>query len=154
MSVGDKINSGLLIAAIVGITLTYLQVRSSARTQRAQFLKDLYSTLAADPDVMDAYYQIEYGQFHYGDGFHGSDIEPRIDRLLGFADLVSELFLQKIISKRELVFFEYRFRRIYENPEVRQYLNFLTSFYKQTGSRSAPYQSFQRVAQELLSNNL
>jgi len=89
----NVINTGLLVAAVLGIALTLWQVRSGVKTQRAQFLKDLYSTWASDADALAAYYHIEYGNFEYGADFHGSDIEPKIDRLLAFSDLVAELEL-------------------------------------------------------------
>jgi hypothetical protein len=40
MTIADAINTGLLVAAVVGMALTFWQVRSGVRTQRAQFLKD------------------------------------------------------------------------------------------------------------------
>lgn len=152
MTIGDALNTGLLVAAVVGIALTFWQVRSGVRTQRAQFLRDLYSTLAADPDVLAAYYHIEYGNFQYGADFHGSDIEPKIDRLLAFVDLVAELYLQSVISDREMAFFRYRFSRIFEDRGVQEYLKFLSSFYEQVGVRKEPYHSFQSVARSLISS--
>lgn len=149
MTVGDAINTGLLVAAVVGIALTFWQVRVGVRTQRAQFLKDLYSMLVSDADIGEAYYLIEYGTFRYGPEFHGSAVEPKVDRLLGFADLVAELHLQAIISDREMAFFRYRFRRLFEDPGVRDYLEFLASFYKRVGVAKEPYHSFQKVARLL-----
>ena len=149
MTIADALNTGLLVAAVVGIGLTFWQVRSGVRTQRAQFLKDLYSTLAADPDVLAAYYQIEYGNFQYDVNFHGSAIEPKIDRLLAFTDLVAELYLQSVISEREMAFFRYRFRRIYEDVGIQEYLKFLSSFYQRVGVNKEPYHSFQHVARRL-----
>jgi hypothetical protein len=149
MTIADAINTGLLVAAVLGIALTFWQVRGGVRTQRAQFLKDLYSTLAADPDVLAAYYWIEYGRFEYGAEFHGSEIEPKVDRLLAFVDLVAELYLQSIISEREMAFFRYRFRRIYEDVGIQEYLKFLASFYEQVRIQKEPYHSFQSVARRL-----
>jgi hypothetical protein len=146
MSAADKINIALLVAAVVGIALTFWQVRKGARSQRAQFLKELYLTMTADVDIGAAYYQIEYGKFKYDQDFHDSEIERQVDRLLSFADLVAELYLQSAISKREMVFFQYRFRRICEDKEIQAYLTFLSSFYKQVGVGKNPYDSFQRVA--------
>ena len=61
--------------------MTYWQLRASGVTQRAAFLKDLYSTFTADADICERYYQVEYGQFSYSPDFHGSTLERKVDRL-------------------------------------------------------------------------
>src|SRR5262245_1523345 len=125
MTTGDWINAALLLAALIAIGVTYWQVRAGAATQRAAFLKDLYSTFASDADMCDAYYQIEYGQFSYGPDFHRSPLERKVDRLLAFADLVCELHAQNVISEREMEFFRYRFLRLVRDSGIQQYLEFL-----------------------------
>jgi len=150
MSTGGAINTGLLVAAVVGIALTFWQVRAGVCTQRAQFLNDMYSTMVSDPDIGEAYYLIEYGHFEYGPEFHGSPFERRIDRLLGFVDLVAEPHLQEVLSDREMEFFHYRFRRLSTAPGVRSYLDFLGEFYRRTGVAKEPFHSFQKVARQLV----
>lgn len=149
MSIGDAVNTGLLVAAVLGIAMTLWQVRVGVRTKRGEFLKDLYSTLVSDADIGEAYYLIEYGRFDYGRDFHGSTLEPKVDRLLGFVDLVAELRLQAVLSDREMAFFRYRFKRVYEDPGVQGYLAFLSSFYAQVGVAKEPFHSFQKVARLL-----
>jgi hypothetical protein len=150
VSVADALNIGLLAAAVAGIALTLWQVRIGVRTHRAQFLNDLYSKLVSDGDIGEAYYLIEYGKFEYGPDFHGSELEPKVDRLLGFVDLVAELHLQGVISRREMAFFDYRFRRLFSDAGVRAYLTFLAAFYERTGTHRDPFSSFQTVAHKLL----
>jgi hypothetical protein len=154
MTIADAINTALLATAVVGIALTFWQVRRGARTRRVQFLKELYLMLTADPDICSAYYQIEYGKFHYGVDFHESEIESKIDRLLAFADLVAELYLQSQISEKEMIFFQYRFLRIYQDQGIQEYLNFLSTFYEEVGVSKEPYHSFQKVAQSFESQRL
>lgn len=148
MSLADYINTGLLLTAVVGIAMTYWQVRSSARTQRASFLKDLYSTLTTDADICEAYYLVEYGRFKYGTEFHGSNMEPKIDRLLAFTDLVCELYQQQIITSHEMEFFRYRFLRLATNPDIKAYLQFLSGFYAQVGLEKEPFHSFAEYARK------
>ena len=64
------INMFLLLATTLGALGVFWQVRASARTQRAMFLKDLYLRLRTDKDIADAFYAIEYGKFHYTNSFH------------------------------------------------------------------------------------
>lgn len=153
MSITDRIQLGLLLAAVVGIALTFWQVRANARTQRASFLKDLYSTLITDPVISEAYYLIEYGNFAYGPDFHGSDIEPKIDRLLSFADLVCELSSLKIIKTKEMEFFRYRFVRIGADPGIEDYLKFLTGFYQRVGMTRRPFDNFVAYCKTTLPNS-
>lgn len=148
----DLIQAGLLLAAVVGIGLTYWQARSSARTQRASFLKDLYSTLTADPEICRAYYAIEYGKFKYGPDFHGSEMEKSVDRLLSFADLVCELARQRVLTRQEMAFFQYRFLRLSDDADVRAYLQFLERFYTQVGAGKRPFHSFVAFAGALVAS--
>ncbi len=150
MTTGDWINLGLLVVAVFGFGLTISQLKSGFRTQRAQFLKDLYTTSVSDIDISEAYYLIEYDKFIYNSDFHDSNIEPKVDRLLSFYDLVAELNIQEIISDREMIFFSYRFKRIFNNKGIKEYLIFLSSFYKNNGIDKEPFSSFQTVANKYI----
>jgi hypothetical protein len=141
-SIADLINAGLLFVAIVGIFLTYRQIKGSHKTQKATFFKDLYSTMFSDHDIRDAFYQIEYGEFNYDVNFHGSDNEKAIDQLLSFIDLICDLYAQGIITQHEMSFFKYEFTRIYFNDNVQRYLKFLTGFYTQIGTETKPFPSY------------
>jgi hypothetical protein len=145
----DKINILLLLATSVGALGVYWQVRVAAKSQKAMFLKDLYMKLRNDKDISDAYYLIEYGKFEYSSSFHGSKIEPKIDRLLTLFDIVCELYFQGTISKREMIFFEYQFLRVYNNTEIQKYLQFLICFYASVGANKLPFSSFQSYASKM-----
>ncbi|CAG0940896.1 hypothetical protein BROC_01205 [Candidatus Brocadiaceae bacterium] len=142
LSFADGINAILLFVAIIGIVFTAHQIRESHKTQKATFFKDLYSTMFSDQDVRNAYYQIEYGDFTYDENFHGSSNEKLIDRLLSFVDLVCDLYAQGIITEHEMSFFKYEFTRIYQNPNVQGYLEFLKNFYADVGTGTKPFASF------------
>jgi hypothetical protein len=136
ISIADILNSILLLATIIGVFLAYRQIKEGRKTQRATFFKDLYLTLYGDTDIGNAYYQIEYGEFLYDENFHGSPDEKSIDHLLNFANLVCRLYHQKVITEQEMSVFHYRFLRIYQDPHVQNYLEFLTSFsFNQVGVR-------------------
>jgi hypothetical protein len=150
MVFSDITNTALLAVAVIGIVLTFWQVRKSTKTQRAQFLKDLYSTIVTDQDICDAVYKIEYSEFVYDSTFHGSEFERKLDRLLAFLDLVSELYRRREISKQDTMFFRYHFLRVFGDPEVQSYLEFISSFYKRVGVKSEPYESFNIVTRKLV----
>lgn len=145
----DKISMLLLFATTLGALGVFWQVRVAAKTQRAMFLKDLYMRLRDDKDISEAFYYIEYGKFEYTASFHGSILEPKIDRLLTIFDLVCELNAQGAITAREMHFFEYQFRRVFQNAEIQNYLTFLGQFYERIGVAKRPFAAFQVYASSM-----
>lgn len=146
ISLNDKINSALLLVTALGVISALWQIRLGAKAQRATFLKDLYLQLRTDAGVAQAFYLIEYGNFEYDQNFHGAAVESQIDRLLTLIDLVCEMHAQKIISKREMSFFEYQFHRVASDRGIQQYLDFLNGFYKNNGLDRKPFSAFQNYA--------
>ena len=120
-SVADIINIALLCVTTIGVIAALRQLKTSTRAQRATFLKDLYMQLRTDDAVAEAFYLIEYSEFEYDRNFHN----------------------QKIISKREMEFFEYQFSRVASNSAVQEYLAFLYDFYQQVGIKRSAFPAFQ-----------
>jgi hypothetical protein len=143
LTVADMINTALLFVTTLGVLAAFWQIRAGARAQRATFLKDLYMQLRTDSGVAEAFYLIEYNDFKYDSSFHGSELEPKIDRLFTLIDLVCEMRAQGVISKREIGFFDYQFNRVARDQNVRDYLQFLNSFYKRNGLDRKPFSAFQ-----------
>ena len=129
ISVADIINMFLLLVAVIGVFLTYLQTRQAYKIQKTTFFKDLYSMMFSDQDIRKAYQMIEYNKFVYGEEFHNSIEEHLIDRLLSFTDLVCYLHNQKMLTDYEMDFFKYEYLRVYENINIQKYLSFLENLY-------------------------
>ncbi|MFL6214215.1 MAG: hypothetical protein ACJ74J_10040 [Blastocatellia bacterium] len=146
----DIINALLLLAAVIGIFLTYHQTQQTYKTQKATFFKDLYSMMFSDSDIRRAYQQIEYDEFVYDENFHGSSNEHLVDRLLSFADLVCYLFDQKMLTEHEMNFFKYEFIRIYTNENVQNYLKFLKRFYRDNKTGTQPFSSYVLYCKTIL----
>jgi hypothetical protein len=49
VTIADIIDAILLVLALVGIFLTFKQIKYNDKTQKAAFFKDLYSTIFTDP---------------------------------------------------------------------------------------------------------
>jgi hypothetical protein len=143
VSLSDIINTSLLLTAVIGIFLTLRQAHQSRKTQNAAFFKDLYSTMFSDPDIREAYYQIEYRRFAYDETFHGSALEPKVDRLLKFADLVCRLYQNKMIGKFEMKAFEYQFLRVYENDQIQKYLKFIKDYSQKVERVEEPFRNYK-----------
>lgn len=146
LTIADRINAALLLFTALGVVAAFWQIRAGARAQRATFLKDLYMQLRTDSEVARAFYLIEYCEFTYNAEFHGSELEPKIDRLLTLIDLVCEMRAQRVITKREMSFFDYQFNRVARNQEILKYLHFLNGFYKRNGLDRKPFSAFQAYA--------
>ena len=142
ISISQIISACLLLAAVGGILLTYRQMRSNYRMQKATFFKELYSTMFADSEVRSALYMIEYNRFVYTEQFHGSTDENIVDRLLSFSDLVCDLYAQGVLTDHEMDFFKYEFYRIYKNANVQRSLDFLKERYTDTGHNIEPFPAF------------
>ena len=141
--VGDIVNALVFGSAVVGLFLTWVQIRRNALTQKAIFFKDLYGSIHADPAMSKAFLKIEYSEFRYGPEFHHSEEEVEIDKLLHHCDLICALHLRKLISDKEMSYFEYDFRRIYTNREIRSYFEFLDEFLERLGVKTRSFDSFQ-----------
>ena len=150
VTIADIINGILLILALIGIFLTFKQIRHNDKTQKAAFFKVLYSTIFTDPDKRKAFYLIEYGKFTYDESFHCSLNEQAFDRMFGFNDLVCDLYFQGVLTKREMAYFRYGFTRIYQDKEVVKYLDFLKSFFVETGIAARPFPSYIAYCEEVL----
>lgn len=150
LSASEWINALLLLATVLGVLAATRQLRMTAKTQRAVFLKDLYWRMRSDPDVQAAYYMIEYDQFSYDDTFHGSEYEPKVDRLLTLFDLVCELYWQSALTKKDMMFFAYQMQRVYCNQDIQNYLSFLGKFYQANEVVKIPFAAYQKYAREVL----
>jgi hypothetical protein len=148
VSIADIINGILLLIAIVGIYLTRSQIRDSRKIQQASFFKELYTSLFSDPDIREAYYQIEYGRFTYDNSFHGSQQEKQLDRLLSFVDLICYLYDEGLLTASEMRFFHYEIVQVYHNPNVRNYLEFLRPFFHQHKKGLRPFERLEAYCEK------
>lgn len=151
-SVPNAMNLGLLCVAFVGFIAVWYQIKQNYRTQKATFFKELYLEMFKAGNIRKAYYQIEYEQFVYDNGFHGSEQEQVIDRLMAFVDLVCDLYYQNMLTEHEMSFFKYEFLRIYQNPNIRDYLAFLREWYTKIGTDTQPFSSFTAYCEQALGN--
>src|SRR2546426_8419914 len=138
ISYAELVNFVLLVIAFVIIFLVRRQVRQS----RATFFKELYLMVFGDPGISDAFYLLETRQFVYGKTLGHSPQEQLVNRLLRFLDLVCEAYAGKLLTEQEMNFFRSKFLKVYENPNMKGYLKFLTEQYTQAEAGLNPFPSF------------
>ena len=112
-------------------------------------LKDLYMQFRTDQDAADAFYMIEYGKFQYTTKFHGSAEERKIDRLLTLCDLVCAMHADETLTVREMEYFKYQFKRIFNDSSIKAYLEFLDSFYARNNMSKKSFERFQLYGAKL-----
>lgn len=149
ITTGDLIQAAALLVAALGLVLTALETRRSARQRRVQQIVDLQSKFYGDPDLMEAYYSIEYDRFVYDESFHGSELEKKVDRLLVHFENIGGLFQEGVVSLRELDFVSYNYLMIYQNEQVKRYLEWLDQWYLERGMKEVPFCSFREVGASL-----
>jgi len=147
VSLGDVFNGFLLVVAVVAALLAGRQLWDSAATAKATFVKDLYSRMFADADIREAFYLVEYGEFVWDETLRGSEKEKKVDGLLGFANLVCELWARGSIPSADMRLFDYEFSRVHLNDGVRAYLSHLGDWYSRVGMDGRPFSSFIRYCE-------
>lgn len=131
-----------LAIAIIAIFLTFYQIRQGYKIQRTTLFKDLYQMMYGDPHIREAFYLIDYQKFVFANKFSSLHEEQLIDHLLNFFDLLSGLYEDKMLTKKEMNFFEYEFKIVYSNPGIQAYLKYLRGIYKNEKVATMPNHGF------------
>lgn len=151
ISIGDLLLTLSILIASIGLFLNFLQMRKNNLQKRAEYMINLYNQYASDPDMIDIYYKIEYGEFYYNEEFHQSPEEKKLDKLLGFFENIAKLYIMKNITFTldDLKYVAYEFLVIYQDKSVKQYLQFLEYWFSQRGITVKPYEAFQKTGKIL-----
>ena len=79
------ISAASAICAAGGLLLNFFQSRKTNAQARAALVAACLKGFAEDDEIQRAFYAIEYSEFTYNDGFHKSEQEREIDKLLGIS---------------------------------------------------------------------
>jgi len=129
------------------------QNRKNAVQKRSEYVIDLYNTFVNDKDMFDVYYKIEYSDFVYDNLFHGSDLEKKLDKLLGHFSNIGRLFHLGILTRNDLRFLEYEFLIIYQNKNIQAYLNFLDNWFHLRNINDKKFEYFRLTGKYLEEHN-
>lgn len=147
IDVGDLIASGALVAAIVGLTFTFIQIRRGARAQRGAFFKDLYEPFFLDPEMRRVFELMELEQWSFEQGFGAEDekeyrtLEKSIERLLAHLEIICSLYRRGLITVEDMHDFDYNIQRLVKYPGFDEYLAGLEDWRRRKGLLRAPYTS-------------
>jgi hypothetical protein len=153
VDLGDIASVLVLLPTAVGLILTWRQLRQHDATQKAIFVRDLYSTLFADQEMLAAIPLLESGEisFEHGSDFFNSPTEASVNKLLAHCELISTLYLRGALSNEDMDHFEYNLRRILSNPNVISYFKVIDAWCKHHGfdPRRGPFGKFREYGRRL-----
>ena len=165
---GKVANVATALIALVGFAATLVELCRSTRVRRAQFLFDAAERYFADSDIRKLYYDLDYeGRFEIafddegnpqavrrggGDAhpFVGSDEARLLDSLLYNLDSIGRLVEIGALDRRDAAIFAFQARRVFRNPSVVRYLEWLTRERERLGGE-APAHRAARLLQTLAS---
>ena len=120
---------------VLGVIGALIQWNRQLKREAAEFLKELLDELRS-PGESSCVYNIDYGKVWYDSGFHGSEMEGKVDRAFSFLSFVCYLRSRHLLGKREFKFFEYELTRALECSQTIDYLYNLHHFAAKNGATS------------------
>ena len=119
------------------------------RLRRAKIVADSLKGLMDDDAMHDAFYKIEYSKFQYTDGFHGSDEEKKVDRLLRHFSNIALMRESNLLRIRDIHPVQYFILRTMNDPGIIEYLKFIDSWSEVAETGSHPYSSLKNLFEKL-----
>jgi hypothetical protein len=128
---------------------TKQQANKAAIQKRSEYVISLYNAFINDKDMVDIYYKLEYSEFKYDNNFHGSDTEKKLDKLLGHFSNIGRLNHLGILTIGDLKFMEYEFLVMWQNKNIKSYLQFLDEWFKLREIKDTKFEYFRLTGQLL-----
>ncbi|MEM1042973.1 MAG: hypothetical protein AAGI91_10120 [Bacteroidota bacterium] len=133
------------VFAGIGLLLTAIQIARASRQQRVERVSEFAKDIFDDPELRGIYYQLEYGQFEYGDSFHGSEEEQHLDKLLGRFDSLARQVEMGVLKLKDLDIIAYEYIVAYQDLGVASYFEFLDGWFRTRGLKREPYKAFRDI---------
>jgi hypothetical protein len=148
-TVGDIATVAGLLFAAVGLLLTWRQLMKDAAQKRAEFIISIFNQYVTDPEASAIFYEVEYGRFVYGAGFHGSPQEKQLDRLLSYFEKIAALYFMETINREDLELVRYDFLRVFQDKSVQAYFRTLDANTDRLGVDGGTFANYRKVAEIL-----
>jgi N-acetylmuramoyl-L-alanine amidase len=137
------------VFAAFGLLLSFQQSRRANAQARSALVAECLMRFAEDEDIQRAFYAIEYSTFKYGEGFHGSEHEREIDKLLRHFSNIALAWQGGLLSTRDVRPIQYYVLRVVRNPEVQAYLKFIASWSERQKLGEHPYAVLIQLCEKL-----
>ena len=137
------------IFAALGLLLTFSQSRRTNAQARATLVADCLKGFAGDEEIQRAFYAIEYSNFKYDGGFHNSDQEREIDKLLRHFANVALAWQANLLSTSDVRPIQYYVLRVMRDTDIQKYLNFIAEWSKRANLGEHPYAVLSKLSERL-----
>ena len=138
--------------AALSLIVNVQQFRRMNAQARASIVTGCLQGFAADGDMQNAYYAIEYGGFRFDDGFPDSSREREADRLLRHFANIALAWQGGLLTLRDVKPLEYYILRIMTDGEIRKYLDFVVSMSRQVSPNEHPYAVLAKLGRALIAS--
>ena len=136
------------LATVGAFVYAIVHVQQSKRHKRAEFIIQLHDIFIHDADMMEMFYMIEYGDFHYDEHFHMTQEEKKLDKLLGHFNNICRLHEMKILRDDDIELMQYEICRVAQNLQVQKYFEWLDYWFEKTGEDEMKFYALRRFAAE------
>jgi hypothetical protein len=138
------------ILAATGLFLNFYQSRRTNAQARAALVAGCLKGFIDDDAIQRAFYLIEYSKFDYDSGFHDSETERDVDKLLRhFANLALS-WQSGLLSLKDIRPMQYYLLRVMTNPGIQKYMRFMETWTERLGVAGHPYAVLEQLCQALL----
>jgi hypothetical protein len=132
-----------------GLLLTFFQSRRTNAQVRAALVAACLKGFTEDEEIQRAFYAIEYSEFKYDDGFHKSDREREVDKLLRHFANIALAWQAGLLSITDVRPIQYYVLRVIRNPEVQNYLKFIDAWSEKQALGEHPYAVLTKLSKKL-----
>lgn len=136
-------------SAAVGLLVSVRQFRLMSMQARASIVASCLKDFAADGDMQNAYYAIEYGSLKFDDGFRNSPRERDVDKLLRHFANIALAWQAGLLTLRDVRPLEYYILTVSRDAEVQKYVAFVVAYSKRVSPNEHPYAVLDKLARTL-----
>lgn len=140
--------------AACAFVINLFQMNLTNKIGRAKLISDALQTFIDDDVMHTAFYKIEYNKFKYDGGFHDSNAEREIDKLLRHCSNLALLWEEGILTVRDMHPIQYFILRTVNDTEIQKYLSFIHHWSAQANTGVHPYSSSNKLATILNKGNV
>ena len=133
----------------LGLLLTFSQSRRTNAQARATLVADCLKGFAGDEEIQRAFYAIEYSNFKYDGGFHNSEQEREIDKLLRHFANIALAWQADLLSTSDVRPIQYYVLRVMRDPDIQKYLSFIAECSERANLGEHPYAVLGKLGERL-----
>jgi hypothetical protein len=135
--------------AAIGLLLNFYQSRRTNAQVRAALVAECLKSFVEDEGIQQAFYAIAYPKFEYKEGFHESEYERHIDKLLRHFSNIALAWQAGLLSIRDIRPIQYYMLRVLRNPEIKNYLDFVARWSEQQQLGEHPFSVLKALTKRL-----